>query len=51
MERLNQLIEKQYAKVPKECKIAVVSVIVFVLIQQNNMYTNKIPNYDEMGHT
>ena len=51
MERLNQLIEKQYAKVPKECKIAVVSVIVFGLLAHNYMFTNKLPNYDDMGIT
>ena len=51
MERLNQLIKKQYAKVPKECKIAVVSVIVFGLLAHNYMFTNKLPNYDDMGIT
>lgn len=51
MERLNQLIKKQYAKVSKECKIAVVSVIVFGLLAHNYMFTNKLPNYDDMGIT
>lgn len=31
MERLNQLIKKQYAKVPKECKIAALLVCIFNL--------------------
>lgn len=51
MERIDQMMQKKYEKIPKECKIAFLSAIILGLLAHNYMFTNKLPNYDDMGVT
>lgn len=49
MERIDKAIRKIYTKISIEFKIAFVSAIIIGLIAHLYMFTNKLPNYDDMG--
>lgn len=48
MDRLDQMVKKSYEKLPKQFKIAFISAIIFGLIAHMYMFTNKLPNMDDL---
>lgn len=49
MERVDKVLGKIYKKISANFKIAFISAIVIGLIAHLYMFTNKFPNYDDMG--
>lgn len=49
MDRVDKTIGKIYSKISDNFKIAFVSSIIFGLIAHIYMFTNKLPNYDDMA--
>ena len=48
MERLDCYLNKKYKCLPRECKIAFISALLFGFLAHNYMFTNKLPNYDDI---
>ena len=48
VDRLDQMVKKSYEKLPKQFKIAFISAIIFGLIAHMYMFTNKLPNMDDL---
>ena len=49
MDRVDKALRKLYAKMSADFKLAFISVIIIGLIAHLYMFTNKFPNYDDMG--
>lgn len=48
MNRIDELVKKEYGKLSKQFKIAFISAIIFGLIAHIYMFTNKLPNMDDL---
>lgn len=48
MNRIDQAIKEEYKKIPNQFKIAFVSAVIIGLIAHMYMFTNKLPNMDDL---
>ena len=49
MDRVDKAFGKVYSQISSNFKIAFISAFIFALIAHLYMFTNKLPNYDDMG--